>query len=457
LGSTITDPETTVRRLATGLVLLAAAAGSALDASPALAQDEHADRTVDVFQVSGLIDDVVADEIGRAIERAEDDGAQALILQVNTPGAVISDREVAELANAVHDADVPVAVWVGPSGARALGAGGQLLGAAAVTGMAPGTRAGDFGAPLPVDFPLELGRDADRLRTSTVGADDALASGLVRIPNDDQGVPVLRNMVFALDGLEYDGRVVETVEEQVAEDGVVTRELTAEPRFFKLGLVNQLLHTVASPPVAYLLLTIGLALLIFEFFTAGVGVAGVVGALCTVLGCYGFAALPTRPLAIALLLIAFFGFAVDVQTGVPRVWTAIGLAAFTIASFILYTNGLALSWITLLAGIGGVALAFVVGMPSMVRARFATPTIGREWMIGELGDAVEAVDPDGVVRVRDATWRARTNRATPIPAGGRIRVVAIEGVTLEVEPEDGAARDYRDRAGQRNTPGAEPA
>jgi membrane-bound serine protease (ClpP class) len=167
--------------------------------------------------------------------------------------------------------------------------------------------------------------------------------------------------------------------------------------------------------------------------------------VCTVLGCYGLAALPVRPLAIVALLVAFFGLAVDVQTGVPRTWTVIGLVLFTAASFTLYRDGLSLSWITLLAGVGGVALAFVVGMPSMVRARFATPTIGREWMIGEVGDAVDAVDPDGVVRIREATWKARTNRATPIPAGGRVRVVAIDGIILEVEPEAGGARDYRER------------
>jgi membrane-bound serine protease (ClpP class) len=66
-------------------------------------------------------------------------------------------------------------------------------------------------------------------------------------------------------------------------------------------------------------------------------------------------------------------------------------------------------------------------------------------MIGEVGDAVDAVDPDGVVRIREATWKARTNRATPIPAGGRVRVVAIDGIILEVEPEAGGARDYRER------------
>ena len=72
------------------------------------------------------------------------------------------------------------------------------------------------------------------------------------------------------------------------------------------------------------------------------------------------------------------------------------------------------SWITLIAGIGGIVLAFIVGMPSMVRTRFATPTIGREWMIGEIGEVVETVDPDGVVRSATARWRARTNRATPV-------------------------------------------
>jgi membrane-bound serine protease (ClpP class) len=82
----------------------------------------------------------------------------------------------------------------------------------------------------------------------------------------------------------------------------------------------------------------------------------------------------------------------------------------------------------------------------MVRTRFATPTIGREWMVGMEGTAVHAVDPDGVVRVGEGTWRARTNRATPIAAGDVVRVVAVDGLTLEVEPEAGGAQDYRERA-----------
>jgi membrane-bound serine protease (ClpP class) len=278
-----------------------------------------------------------------------------------------------------------------------------------------------------------------------MGPQEARERNVLRPDIEDEGVPVLRNMLVAIDGLEYGGRTVNTAEERLGDDGDKELVLVAEPRFFKLGLAARLMHTVASPPVTYLFFTIGLSLLIFEFFTAGVGVAGVVGAGCVVLACYGLGVLPVNGWALGLLFVAFFGLAIDVQTGVPRAWTGIGLALFAVASMFLFQDGLRPSWITLLAGIGGVAVAFIVGMPSMVRARFATPTIGREWMVGELGEAVVAVDPEGVALVRGAQWRARTNRATPLPKGARLRVTGIDGFTLEVEPEEGGARDHRER------------
>ena len=104
-----------------------------------------AEGPVDIVEVSGLVDDVVADDLTKAIDRAEAGGAQALIVQMNSKGAVVSPERMARLAEAIHGAKVPVALWVGPSGARALGLTGQLLGAAPVTAMAPGTRIGSFG------------------------------------------------------------------------------------------------------------------------------------------------------------------------------------------------------------------------------------------------------------------------------------------------------------------------
>ena len=441
-----------MRRLSTALVVL----GVVLALSSSSAGAQTAGPTtppVDVFEVSGFIDAPVADGIEHAISRAETDGAQALVLQMNSPGALVSRDRMEALAQRIHDAAVPVTIWVGPSGAKAKGLAGQLLGAAVVTGMAPGSRIGDFGEPLEVSgAPLAFGSATDRLQTDTLGDADARAAGALKVGVDDTGTPTLGDFIVVLDGVTANGKTLDTAN-VVSKGTELRRERNGPTRFAKLGLLPRLMHTVASPPVTYLLLTIGLALLIFEFFTAGIGIAGAVGAVCVVLGCYGAVALPTRPWAFALLIMAMLAFAVDVQTGVPRFWTGVGVVSYVVASVFLY-DGLSLSWVTLLAGIGGVLLAFLAGMPAMVRTRYATPTIGRDWMVGEQGEAVVAVDPDGVVRVRGAQWRARTNRATPIARGDRIRVVAIEGVTLEVEPETGGAEDYRERARRRRAPHA---
>lgn len=435
-----------MRRLAIVLLVSAALAGSMqrADAQDGGAAPVAFGTPVDVFKVTGLIDGVLADAIEKAIDRAEKNGSQALVLQMNSKGAVVSRDRMEFLAQRIAGAKVPVGIWVGPSGSRATGLSGQLMGAAAATGVAGRTKIGDFGELLQPDgVTLQLGDAGTELRNRTVGAQDARQLGLVRINSTDPTIEIVKNMIAGMDGLEHGGRTLDTARETV-KGGTVQQELTAV-RFTDLGLAERLFHTVASPPVAYLLFITGLALLLFEFYTAGVGVAGFVGGVCLILGCYGFGALPVRGWAVALMVLSMLAFAIDVQVGIPRFWTGVGLVTHLIAALWLFRDGLSLSWITLGVGMVGLALTFIVGMPSMVRTRFATPTIGREWMIGEMGEAVLAIDPEGVVEVRGAQWRARANRATPVGRGDRVRVVAIDGVTLEVEPETGGARDYRER------------
>jgi len=414
---------------------------SATGAADALAK-------VDVFEVSGLIDNVVANGIERAVERSSTNGAQALVLQVNSRGAVVDQQRMAQLLTVVRDSAVPVGVWVGPSGSRALGWSSWLLAVADVSAMAPNSSVGKTGTPIVLDGEaLSFGESTSLLRSNTLGTDDARDRGVLRLDIADEGVPVLRNMLFALDGLSVDGKVLDTVVEVVGDDGTIVRE-AATTRFFKLGTLEQLMHTSASAALAYLLFSFGLALLVFEFYTAGVGIAGFVGALCTLLGTFGFSELPVRPLGVALLVFSVIAFAVDVQVGIPRFWTGVGVVTYVVASFTLYgavqEETLRLSWLTLIAGVASMTLAFVVGMPSMVRTRFATPTIGREWLVGAEGTAATDVAPEGEVLVRGAKWRARTNRATPIKSGEPLRVTSIDGVTLDVEPLEGAARDYRE-------------
>ena len=458
-----------MRRLVIGLVAVSAALG--LCAGNARAQDDGDDTgdavttgldtsdaaAVDVLQVSGFLDEILVTEIETAIDRAAAEGSQALILQVNSKGTVVDDARVEGLLEDIIDSPVPIGVWVGPSGARFYGKGAQMVAVADVTGMAPGARIGYTGVPLtPENGDVDFGIAEEQLRNGSMGLAEARALS-VFTEIQDEGIPTVTSMVQALNGFAGDGFTLVTTELVVLEDGSTRFETVATVRFFKLSLVDQLFHTVASPPVTYLLLLIGLGLLVFEFFTAGVGIAGAVGAISLVLACTGAFVLPTRWWAFALLVMAMLAFAVDVQVGIPRFWTGVGIVLTVIGSWFLFENlpGTTMrpSWIALIAGIGGVMLSFIVGMPSMVRTRFATPTVGREWMIGRQGNAVEDIDPDGIVEVDEARWMARTNRATPISEGDPVIVASIDGVTLEVDPVEGAAKDYRERrSATRNEP-----
>ena len=419
-----------------GFVVSAASSPVSAETTTTIINEGGPDGFVAVVKVSGLLDPVMVDFIRTSIDEANAEGALALIMQTDSNGVVVDDATYGALLNAMLTSTIPIDVWVGPSGSHLTGTAAQLVGAADQVGVAPGSRLGDAGAPI-----VE-GLDMKRLTPitdKTVNAQEAADLGITTVD-----APTIGDFLVNLPGI--------ATREVTAENGETRREPLTQVRFGQLSLVSNLMHTVASPAVAYLLITVGLALIIFELFTAGVGVAGVVGAGAFILSGYGMWVLPTNWWAFVLLAISMFAFAIDVQTGVPRVWTGIGIVLFVVFSFTVF-DGMSLSWITLLVAILGIVLTFLAGMPSMVRTRFSTPTIGREWMIGELGRAVTGIDPDGVVQIRDALWRASTNRSTPIDELDRVRVVSIDGLVLEVEPETGGAKDYRDRSGSSDAKG----
>jgi membrane-bound serine protease (ClpP class) len=384
----------------TGLGLL----GVLLCASPAHGQENAPTRHLDVVQVSGWIDPVVADFLTTSLRDSERTGAEALVIQLDSPGAV---TDLGPLVRSIRRATVPVAVWVGSS-ADARGASARLVAAAPVVGLARGATAATRLPAFDGQVVLNRARSA-----------------------------VLGTFLVSLDGKRFHGQTIKTA--------ILTPRKGAPPdarldpdlqvRLGKLDLGPRMMHTAASPPVAYLLLAAGLALIVFELFTGGIGIAGGVGAVCLVLSAYGLAVLPTDPVGLGLILLSMFGFGVDVQTGVPRFWTGVGVVSFVVGSLLLYDDPVSLGWLPLVGGVVGVVLLMLAGLPATVRSRFSTPTIGRESMIGEVGEAVAALAPEGVVRVRDALWPARTNRATPLAVGDAVRVVGIDGASLEVAPD----------------------
>ncbi|HEY7105805.1 MAG TPA: NfeD family protein [Acidimicrobiia bacterium] len=449
------------------LVLAACIAGGAFGANTAGAADGEAvvrrgHGGIDVVQVEGYFDPANESLVRDSIADANKRGSSLLIFQLSSSGAI--DAGVRDIVRAINRSDVPVAVWVGPSGANAKGATTLLLEAAHLAYVSPNSGAGP-GHPLQLDDPgasttaevadqlaalaRTRGRDPDGARKL---AARRLGSAAARAVGATDGVePTIGELIVSLDGKTVTtaaGDVKLSTAKVIGTGQDRRRQPNQEVRFRRLDLGGQVLHRLISPSIAYFLFVAGLALLVFEFYTAGVGLAGLVGALCVIGAFVGFSHLPVQWWAFALLLVATFGFAVDVQVGSLGVWTVIGTIALGAGSLFLYggSSHLRPAWWVLLVVTLGMVLFMVGGMSAMVRSRFSTPTIGREGMVGELGTAEVPVDPDGVVLIRGARWRARTNRATPVAAGETVRVVAVEGLVLEVEPPEGGARDYRDRA-----------
>jgi membrane-bound serine protease (ClpP class) len=421
---------------------------------------------IDVVKVDGLLDPPTASLVRDAIGRANERRSTIIVFQLDSGGSV--DVDVEPLVRDVRRSRVPVVVWVGPSGAKAKGAATLLAGSAPVLSVSsgssigpadpvrldqPGATNGPAVADRLADLAVRWDRDgsgARRLATENLPADTAHRAGAINTVE-----PTVGELIVSLDGRAVPtatGPKLLSTATVVGEGTGRRRQPNQEVRFDRLDIANQLLHTLISPSIAYLLFVAGLALMVFEFYTCGIGLAGLAGAAALVGALVGFSHLPVAWWAAGLLMLAVFGFAVDVQAGGLGVWTFIGGGALVAGSLTLYGGDARLNppWWVLAIVIVGTALFMLGAMTAVVRSRFSTPTVGREGIVGEEGRAEVDVAPDGVVVIQGARWRARTNRATPIGAGDAVRVVAVEGLVLEVEPEEGGARDYRYRSGRRN-------
>lgn len=444
-------------------VLIGAPASHAGQDRPS--EDAEEPGGIDVVQVDGLLDPANAALVEDVVAEAEERGSHLVVVQLDATGAV--DVDVDDVVDVVARADVPIGVWIGPTGSDARGASGLVALNAHVVAMANGS---GIGPVSPENFDdtdrptrdetlarvreaqLRNGREAaraDEVVDARLSAGDADRLGIV-----DDVQPTVGDFIVSLDGttVSVGGRPVELDTADVVGVGENRRrQPNQQVRFHKLDLAQQLSHTFVTPWIAYFLFVAGAALIVFEFFTAGIGIAGFVGAVAVIAACYGFSHLPVQGWAVGLLVLGVVGLAIDLQAGGLGAWTFLGSAATVAGSAWLYggSSRLDTAWWMIALVAGGLVVFMLSGMTAMVRARFSTPTVGREELVGELGVAEVDVAPDGVVRVRDALWRARTNRATPISAGGEVRVVAVEGIVLEVEPAQGGARDYRDRARRR--------
>jgi len=417
---------------------------------------------VSVVPLEGGIGPSSADFARRAIERAAEEGAQLVVLRMDTPGGL--DTSMREIIKAILASPVPVAVFVAPSGARAASAGTFILYAAHIAAMAPGT---NVGAASPVAIggapsaPRD-GKDGDRkesppqdtsLRKAT---NDAVAYirgfAELRGRNADWAEKAVREAqsIPAQEALKLD--VIEVVAADVPEllsklDGrtvtVRDKKLTLKTKDAQTTLVEpdwrtKLLGVITNPSVAYLLILVGVYALIFEFLNPGLIVPGVIGAIALLLGLYALHLLPVNYAGLALILLGIAFMAAEAFLPSFGALGIGGLAAFVIGSVLLIDDETTLPEFDIpYALIGGVALAsagflaLVLGMLS--RSRRRSVVSGREFMIGARAEALEDFEREGWARVQGERWWVRS--PAPVRRGQHLRVTAMEGLVLDVIPE----------------------
>ncbi len=422
-----------MRRLASRLLAAAiclAAATFAAAPAGADAPCRNDDGCVRVLRVSGLIDPIIIEFVEHEVDAVRPgSGYVATVLELDSDGSAVDDAELTRFVRHLRAAPIPVSAWVGTS-AAAKGAAAELVAALPHSAMAALSQIGDIDRlHLPSEVVGEKSAALAKLRGRTISAGRAKDLGIVAA-----AVPTFPQYVATLDGVSTSpSKGSEGDSSKQATSG--GSELNTSVVFSKPDLWPQALHTIASPAVTYLLLGLGIGLLLFEFFTAGVGIAGVVGAAAALGAGYGLGVLPVRSWALALLLVTMPAFAIDIQAGIQRFWTFAGLVAWIVGSFFLF-DGVTLPWPALATGVIGMAVAMLSGMPAMVRSRFGTPTIDRGGLVGALGTTRATLDGEGLAVVDGALWRVRSVSSTLIQAGSAIRVVSVDGLMLEVEAAD---------------------
>lgn len=430
-----------MRKLLRVVRLTAAAAAIALSvALPARAQAPM------VLQLSlkGVVDPFTADYVAGGIRDANDQGAEAVLLTIDTPGGL--DSSMRDITEAVLNSRVPVIGYVSPSGARAASAGTFILLSTSVAAMAPGTNVG-AAHPVGVAGAIEQqkvtndavayiqslanlrGRNAEWAKDAVVNSDSIPAEEALKINVIDLIAPTEQALLD-----EVDGRTVQVAGGQTAT--LRTTGATTEAR--SMGLGASILHALLSPDFAFIFFYLGIGLIIVELVHPGLSIPGILGALCLIAAFVSFGMLPVQLIGVALLLSSAVFFLLELKHPGLGVATAGGVITLILGGLTLFNPSVPnarVSPLVILPVAGFLVLFFGTVVNAALRARHLPPATGHAMLMGKEGVVTRRLAPDGVVQVASETWSARS-RAGTIPRGAKVRVVGIDRLRLDVEPVD---------------------
>lgn len=433
-----------VRKSWTGAGLLATAMWAALGlGAGVLARAQQ--PVVDELVLHDTIQPVTADEVTRALDRANSDGAQALLIELDTPGGLLDSMRT--MVGAILRSRVPVIVYVAPSGSRAGSAGFFLLESADVAVMAPGTEAGaahvvfEGGKPDDVEmqkvendaeafmrsYVTKRGRSADAAQEAeksshSYTAEEALNQHLIDlIANSDA------DLLKALDGRKV-----------MRMDGSTLTLHLGNARIVPIvpTLRDELLGWLVNPNIALLFLVGGALLIYLEFNSPGTIVPGALGTLMVLLAIFALDLLPIRYTAVLLLLAAVVLLILEAKVGGHGALAIAGIVCLTFGTLTLVAAPVpemgVSPWVAIsVSAAFGAITVFLVRLA--VRARRRKARIGADAMVGSAATAMEALAPQGHVLVEGEIWQAVAS--APVVAGTKLRVVGHDQMLLQVEPE----------------------
>jgi membrane-bound serine protease (ClpP class) len=400
-------------------------------------------RHADVLQIEGAVTPIMISYIQRGIRTAEADGAEALIVELNTPGGQID--LMSKIVQSLLDADVPVVVYVYPKGAYAASAGTLITLAGHVAAMAPGTTIGaaspvgsegeDLGETMETKVKEDLKAQVRALterrgEEAVAWAESAIQEAKAATAQEALDLGVIDFVAADLDDLlgQMDGFKA-TVQDQE----VVLHTAGAQINELPMTAVEQLLHIVTNPTIAFILLSLGLNAILFELSSPGGYAAGVVGVICLLLAFYSLGVLPVNYTGLIFIALAFVLFVVDVKAPTHGVLTAGGIASLIAGALILFNSPLyRVSVIVVVAVALVTGLFFAFAIAKVVRAQTWPVTTGREGLVGRLATARTPLDPEGSVFVQGELWHA-TAVDGPIGQGEKVEIVAMEGLRLTVK------------------------
>ena len=428
----MTGPGKLARLCTLGSLLLAM-----LAATPSWAA-----RPVSVIDIDGAITPITVRLLAAAIERARADGSQALVVQLNTPGGL--ERSMRSMVQSILNSEIPIIVYVAPTGARAASAGVFLTMAAHVSAMAPATNMGAahpvaVGGQMDKDMLKKVENDAaafartlatERGRNAEWMEKDVRSSVSVT-EREALKLKVIDLIADSLPDLleKIDGRVVKT------KRGAVTVETKGAPvKVIDIRFRDRFLALITDPNIAYILMMVGMLGIFFELSNPGVVLPGVIGGISLILAFFAFQSLPINWAGLLLILFGVALLIAEIKIASHGVLTIGGVVSMVLGSFMLYEApeaGFRVSWTVILPTVGASAGLVVWAVSAGLRAMMRPPTTGAAGMIGQQAVVRAALDPEGQVQLDGELWRAVAEDA-PVPAGETVRVTGVDGLTLRV-------------------------